>query len=45
MIEKSPHIEKNHLDMMKEAISENSQVADAWGVPERIKQIESRLRS
>jgi hypothetical protein len=45
MIEKSPHIEKSHLDMMKEALSENSQVADAWGVPERIKQIESRLSS
>jgi hypothetical protein len=45
MIEKSPHIEKSHLDMMKEAISENSQVADAWGVPERIKHIESRLSS
>ncbi len=45
LIELSKYITEDHISLLKEAINENSQVKEAWGVPERILELESRLKS
>lgn len=45
LIEKSKYISKNHIEDMQNALDENRQVAEAWGVPEKIKAMADKISS
>lgn len=45
LIKKSPFINSNHVAKMKKANKNNSQVYQAWGVPNEIKNLADRIES
>lgn len=42
-IEKSPHLTEGHASLLRKAVDDNRQVAEAWDVPKRILAIERSL--
>ena len=45
LLEKCQHLNAEHIKKLRKAVKENSQVRDAWGVPERIEALVEKLGS
>lgn len=45
LINQSKYITSKHATMMKEAINNNSQVSESWGVPEQISEVVKRFEA